>query len=134
MWQQDGATPHSAEETMLYLLPNVPHYLIWPPYSPDLSPIEQIWSYIKKRLAGKQFNDSDNLFSAIEYEWNNIPNDIIHNFYSSFYARLVVCKEIGGQCLNGHWIKVKKAHNEYRTKFIYYTDQATGQLMVTESE
>lgn len=53
VWQQDGDTPHSAEETMLYLLPNVPHYLIWPPYSPDLSPIEQVWSYIKKWLAGK---------------------------------------------------------------------------------
>lgn len=51
-----------------------------------------------------------------------IPDNIIHNIYSSFYARLVVLKEIGGVCLNGHWTRVKEVNNQYRTTLSYYTD------------
>lgn len=134
VWQQDGATPHSAQETMVYILQNVPHYLIWPAFSPDLSPIEQVWSYIKKRLAGQRFDDPDQLFDAIEQEWLAIPDEIIHNIYSSFYARLVVCREIGGQSLNGHWTRVKQVHNQYRTKLVYTTDPISGQVMVSETQ
>lgn len=117
---------------MMYVLENVPHYLPWPAFSPDLSPIEQVWSYIKKRLAGQKFDDPDQLFDAIEQEWRAIPNEVIHNIYSSFYARLMVCREIGGQSLNGHWTRVKQVHDQYRTKLVYTTDQISGQVMISE--
>jgi transposase len=42
--------------------------LRWPPRSPDLSPIEQIWVYLKKRLKGRRFADADELFHAIAHE------------------------------------------------------------------
>lgn len=134
VWQQDGATPHSAYESMIYILQNVPHYLIWPAYSPDLSPIEQVWSYIKKRLAGQKFDDPDELFDAIEQEWQAVPAEVLHNIYSSFYARLVVCREIGGQSLNGHWTRVKQVHDQYRTKLVFTTDPISGQVMVSETK
>ena len=57
VWQQDGATPHTAYESMIYVLENVLHYLPWPAFSLDLSPIEQVWSYIKKRLTDQKFDD-----------------------------------------------------------------------------
>lgn len=40
-WQQDGASPHSAYTSMMYILQNVPRFLPWTAHSPDLSPIEQ---------------------------------------------------------------------------------------------
>lgn len=132
VWQQDGATPHTAEDTLLFILPKIPHLLPWPAFSPDLSPIEQVWSYIKKKLAGQKFEDPDELFNAIEQTWNEIPDSVLHNIYSSFYARLVVCKEIGGVSLNGHWTRVKAVHDQYRTELSYFNDPETGQLMVTE--
>jgi hypothetical protein len=57
--------------------------LRWPPRNPDLSPIEQIWAYLKKRLKGRRFADADELFHAIAYEWEMIPGDILENFVSS---------------------------------------------------
>ena len=50
MWQQDGATHFTANESMIYVLENIPHYLPLPAFSPDLSPKEQVWSYIKKTV------------------------------------------------------------------------------------
>ena len=121
-WQQDNARPHTAINTKVILLPLMPHLMPWPAKSPDLSPIEQIWAYIKNRLAGRNFQNRDELFDAILFEWNAIPNYVIHNIYQSFWARCIVCINHNGECLNGHWNEVKKNHNTYRTKLYYYTD------------
>lgn len=62
----------------------IPRFLQWPPKSPDLSPIEQVWAYIKKKLAGRHFKSKEELFEAIKKEWLNISNEKLHNYYSSF--------------------------------------------------
>ncbi|UYV66514.1 hypothetical protein LAZ67_4001938 [Cordylochernes scorpioides] len=48
LYQQDNARPHTARISQqalqdLQMLP-------WPPYSPDLSPIEHVWDIIRRRL------------------------------------------------------------------------------------
>jgi hypothetical protein len=40
----------------------------WPVKSPDLSPIEQVWAYLKRKLRGRRFENEDDLFAAIEAE------------------------------------------------------------------
>jgi hypothetical protein len=47
--------------------------LNWPPHSPDLSPIEMLWSIIKRKLKGRAFPGDDELFTTIEIAWNEIP-------------------------------------------------------------
>jgi len=54
IFQQDNASPHSAEITKTFLNQTFPNLLNWPAKSPDLSPIEQIWDYLKKNC-GCQF-------------------------------------------------------------------------------
>ena len=49
-WQQDNAPAHNALCTRFYLNQVMPNMIHWPALSPDLSPIEQVWAYIKKRL------------------------------------------------------------------------------------
>lgn len=115
IFQQDNARPHTARLTQNYLDANFPNRLQWPAKSPDLSPIEQIWDYIKNKVAGIKFKSTDQLFNQIKREWDLIPDNIIHNCYSSFLARCKVCVQINGDCLNGHWRKVKQVHNSYRT-------------------
>jgi len=47
MFQQDGARVHTSKATIAWLDTNIKHYIPpenWPPNSPDLSPIENIWS------------------------------------------------------------------------------------------
>ncbi|UYV61750.1 hypothetical protein LAZ67_1006323 [Cordylochernes scorpioides] len=48
LYQQDNARPHTARISQ-QALQDV-QMLPWPPYSPDLSPIEHIWDIIGRRL------------------------------------------------------------------------------------
>ena len=48
LFQQDGARAHTSKATIAWLDANITHYIppdhYWPPNSPDLSPIENVWS------------------------------------------------------------------------------------------
>lgn len=123
IFQQDNARPHTAQLTTEYLNTYFPNRLHWPAKSPDLSPIEQLWDYMKGKIRGTRFNNSDELFNRLQMEWNSIPDNVIHSCYSSFLARCQVCVEINGESLNGHWKKVNKKHDLYRTRLHYVLDQ-----------
>ena len=109
--QQDGAPSHQAVSELMKN--HVPSMVAWSPHSPDLSPIERVWNYLKIKIKGKRFSSEDELFQTLVQEWNSIPNDVIQNFWESHLARCIVCKEIGGQCLNGHWKRVREVHQSY---------------------
>lgn len=95
VWQQDGAPPHRAVADLIRN--HVPDMIIWPAYSPDLSPIEQIWAYLKAKLRGQTFASDDELFIKIREEWRNMPNSLVHNFWESYYARAKICKDLNGK-------------------------------------
>ncbi len=48
-FQQDNARPHVAKTTLAWFKSQavVPQPIPWPPYSPDVSPIENMWSVIQ---------------------------------------------------------------------------------------
>ncbi len=48
--QQDNAKPHTAAITTAWLRSRRVRVLNWPAYSPDLSPIENIWRIIKRKI------------------------------------------------------------------------------------
>jgi transposase len=50
VFQQDGAKCHTSKETLKFLKDNKIETFKWPSKSPDLSPIENIWSYIVKDI------------------------------------------------------------------------------------
>jgi hypothetical protein len=129
-FQQDNARPHTAQVTQTYLDNTFPNRLKWPAKSPDLSPIEQIWSFLKNRISGIKFRNADELFNRIKTEWDLIPDKVIHNAYSSFLARCKVCVELKGECLNTHWDKVRKVHNLYRRDIQYRFDHNLNMFTV----
>ena len=54
IFQQDGAPAHTAKKTQDWLKTNIPNFWpkgIWPPNSPDLSPIENLWSIMKDTIS-----------------------------------------------------------------------------------
>ncbi|UYV79336.1 DPH1 [Cordylochernes scorpioides] len=72
----DNARPHTARISQ-QALQDV-QMLPWPPYSPDLSPIEHVWDIIGRRLhALPQPRSEDELWQMVEREWRAIPQDAI---------------------------------------------------------
>ncbi|UYV77730.1 hypothetical protein LAZ67_15002072 [Cordylochernes scorpioides] len=87
LYQQDNARPHTARISQ-QALQDV-QMLPWPPYSPDLSPIEHVWDIIGRRLrALPQPPSEDELWQMVEREWRAIPQDAIRTLIDSLPRRV----------------------------------------------
>ncbi|UYV73127.1 Transposase [Cordylochernes scorpioides] len=90
LYQQDNARPHTARISQ-QALQDV-QMLPWPPYSPDLSPIEHVWDIIGRRLhALPQPRSEDELWQMVEREWRAIPQDVIRTLIDSLPRRVAAC-------------------------------------------
>ncbi|UYV78465.1 hypothetical protein LAZ67_16001513, partial [Cordylochernes scorpioides] len=90
LYQQDNARPHTARISQ-QALQDV-QMLPWPPYSPDLSPIEHVWDIIGRRLhALPQPRSEDELWQMVEKEWRAIPQDAIRTLIDSLPGRVAAC-------------------------------------------
>ncbi|UYV61919.1 hypothetical protein LAZ67_1007069, partial [Cordylochernes scorpioides] len=90
LYQQDNARPHTARISQ-QALQDV-QMLPWPPYSPDLSPIEHVWDIIGRRLhALSQPRSEDELWQMVEREWRAIPQDAIRTLIDSLPRRVAAC-------------------------------------------
>ncbi|CAJ0951291.1 unnamed protein product, partial [Mesorhabditis belari] len=68
-----------------------------PPYSPDLNPIEHLWSFVKSRLKGKKFDSKAALWVHIQRLWATIRPSLLKNLVDSMPNRLnEVMKAKGG--------------------------------------
>jgi transposase len=77
----------------------------WPPYSPDLNPIEHMWWELKKivhklhpELAtmGHSEDDWKALQDALKEAWLLIPNSLIRKLVNSMPKRLAACRKAKG--------------------------------------
>ncbi|UYV71280.1 hypothetical protein LAZ67_8002483 [Cordylochernes scorpioides] len=90
LYQQDNARPHTARISQ-QALQDV-QMLPWPPYSPDLSPIEHVWDIIGRRLhALPQPRSEDELWQMVEREWRAIHQDAIRTMIDSLPRRVAAC-------------------------------------------
>ncbi|UYV75674.1 Transposase [Cordylochernes scorpioides] len=95
LYQQDNARPHTARISQ-QALQDV-QMLPWPPYSPDLSPIEHVWDIIGRRLhALPQPRSEDELWQMVEREWRAIPQNAIRTLIDSLPRRVAACIAVRG--------------------------------------
>ena len=75
IYQQDGATPHTAGVTNLFLAQNNVRVLPWTALSPDMNPIEHVWDILGRAI--KAMNPAprtvQELEAALIDKWENIP-------------------------------------------------------------
>ena len=67
----DNAPSHSAASTKDNLARLKWKTLNWPPFSPDLNPIENLWAIIKNRIYGRHTFDTVDLMDQVDREWKS---------------------------------------------------------------
>ena len=65
----DRAPCHRSKVVSDYLWKSKVEVLDWPRNSPDLNPIENLWSYMKNKVAEKQLFSAKELVAAIKEVW-----------------------------------------------------------------
>lgn len=98
-FQHDNASIHAARHTKKFLKDKKIPVLEWAACSPDLNPIENVWSLLSRSVYanGRQFNNVKELKTQIEEEWNKIDRRVIRNHIESMENRLQqVILEKGG--------------------------------------
>ena len=78
----------------------------WPPYSPDLNPIEHVWARLKawiykhypelKNLKGDNQGVRDRLFTALQEGWEVLPEDYFTKLIESMVRRVKAVKKAKG--------------------------------------
>jgi hypothetical protein len=63
----------------------------WPPNSPDLSPIELLWTILKKFVRKVKSQTIDELKSSLMAAWAMIPQDTIDRLCEGFATPLQLC-------------------------------------------
>lgn len=81
-WQQEGAPVHTMKDTekgrpTLALIQSVTKNIVeWPPYSPDLSPIENVWQHVERVMwRDESWDDQQSFQKALLKTWKAVGND-----------------------------------------------------------
>lgn len=99
IFQQDGAGVHTAHVVKEWFRKEKISLLPWPPQSPDLNPLENLWADLKRRVMrrGKDITSKEGLWDAIQDEWEKTDPLFCQNLIESMPQRLKeVIKARGG--------------------------------------
>jgi len=103
---QDNAPIHNCKESKKWLESHGIWVLEWPPYSPDLNPIEHLWWKLKKLLythyphlnnMGESAEDLKALQAALKACWRMIPGSLIKRLILSMPRRLEALRKAKGR-------------------------------------
>ncbi len=83
LFQQDNAKPHTAAIIIAWLRSRRVRVLNWPACSPDLSPIENIWCIIKRKIHQRRPQTLQQLETYIRQEWDQIPTPKLQKLLTS---------------------------------------------------
>ncbi len=97
---QDNSKIHFEETYCLPKLNEFENILDWPARSPDLNPIENLWSYLSFKIKNRKFENQRQLKMILREEYSKVPQSIIFNLCNSFHSRLVKCIEEKGQMIS----------------------------------
>ncbi|GFX31620.1 transposable element Tcb1 transposase [Trichonephila clavipes] len=85
IFQEDNAQPHVARIVQRFFVNHQIELLPWPSRSPDLSPIENMWSMVAQRLTQitSPAATPDQLWQRVEDGWSAVPQEHIQSLSES---------------------------------------------------
>lgn len=93
---QDGAPCHTAHVIRDWFATKNVKKVEWPPRSPDLNPIEHIWSQIDKKLTNHQITSLVQLEELIGRYWRATSKSYCINLSESMARRVKLCMKAKG--------------------------------------
>jgi len=99
LFQDNNAPIHTAKDVKDWILNNNVKVLPnWPSQSPDLNPIEHLWSELERQIrrCPKNMKNFNELESALQEEWSKITNDVLMKLIESMPRRIEAVIENNG--------------------------------------
>ena len=101
IFQQDNATCHTSNESRFTIdILFGDNIIDWPPNSPDLSPIENVWAILKEKLSKRKIKNLDDLREQILDIWVKFPVSLCEKLCSQFKYKLKYIKKYEGKRIN----------------------------------
>ena len=91
IFQQDRDPKHTAKSVKKWLETQQFTLLEWPAQSPDLNPIENLWSYLKSHIYNSYDSPAsslDILWERIDEQWQKIQPDYFETLANSMPRRI----------------------------------------------
>jgi len=99
MLQEDNCAAHRAKSIEAYLHEKKVNRMEWPPQSPDLNPIENVWGYMKQKLRRRPVyaKNQDDLFNLLSKMWDEIPQTYFARLALGMHKRVAAVKRNEGK-------------------------------------
>ena len=86
--------------TQDWIKDNFPNFISsqeWPPYSPDLNPMDySIWSILESKVYTKTYKSVEYLKRALKKEWDKLSLETVAKVVDNFPKRLKLCIDAKG--------------------------------------
>lgn len=97
-FQQDNARPHTAKIAKKFIEDNRIRLMDWPPQSPDLNPIENLWYEVKKSVCRKpKPSNLEELDRLVQEAWHDVPLEYCRHLIESMPDRVTACITAKGE-------------------------------------
>ena len=88
VFQQDGASSHSAKDTQKYLDGKGIKTCDWSSHSPDMNMIEHVWGAMKQLVAERMPRTDQELAEAVQAVWDEYPQEKINHMVERWHHKL----------------------------------------------
>ena len=97
---QDNAPCHKAKVVMSYLSKQDFEIMDWPPQSPDLNPIENLWKTLGVKVMERNPTNTEDLWVKLQEEWSKISIEDCQELIRSCSRRCAAIIESKGSFID----------------------------------